>query len=118
MESKKTQLKITIIFLLFIAFVFHLFAFCLYHNLPEGNGEKIFKRIQKGMTLSEIESILGEGVKIPPERLPTHPDYEKGGEKPVVKGDIFYLWDKGEYRVTIGFVEGKVFEKYLWEPSL
>ena len=115
MESKKTQLKITIIFLLFIAFVVHLIAFCLYHDLPPGKGEKIFKTIQKGMTLSEIESILGEGVEIPPERLPMHP--EKEILKPVIKGDIFYLWDKGEYRIIIGFVEGKVFEKYLWEPS-
>jgi hypothetical protein len=88
-----------------------------YHN---------YIKIREGMTLGEVEAILGPGVEIPKSRLPetpdfTEPDPEKRS-KPVVTGEQISRWSKGripgETEIIIGFKDGRVCDKWFWEPSL
>jgi hypothetical protein len=82
-----------------------------------------FKRIQHGMTLSDVQRILGAGKQIRPSEVPSTPTYEHGKKwKPVVSGETFYFWGKRDVRerhfIIIGFREGKVLDTYYFEPEL
>jgi len=71
-------------------------------------------RVRTGMTLGEVEAILGPGEPIKSSQVPL--DYYNG---PVVRGDTFYAWHpKDGTEAVIGFKDRKVYEKWFWAPSL
>src|SRR5438094_6334422 len=59
-----------------------------------------YKRINDGMTLDEVERILGPGQAIQGPPI--------GGGKPVVVGESFYLWRQGYDEIIVAFKDGKV----------
>ena len=76
-----------------------------------------YKKIERGMTLEEVEVLIGRGEKIERLSVPETPD------GPVVTGETFFEWKEtprefGGTRIVIGFVKGKVIAKSYWEPSL
>jgi hypothetical protein len=98
-----------------------------------------YKRINTGMTLTEVESLFGRpgmevqrgalahmvvpkpGVVVPPDPpsgpYPTARTYPTE-LRPFVQGDRFFRWEvAGEY-VLVGFKNGLVHDKYYWRPSL
>jgi hypothetical protein len=103
----------------------------------ESPEEQKFKRIADGMTVEEVEGILGAGEVIPQAevmgyRVPVNPEEEeafrerhrKVGTVPtarehetrnryVVEGDPVYHWRLGSFEVWVAFKDGKVCEKYL-----
>ena len=74
-----------------------------------------FSRVQAGMTLAQVERILGPGHQVPRERVaqvqgPLQADGT--GLKPVVEGDTFFAWTGGGDGFWISFKNGRVKEKY------
>jgi hypothetical protein len=66
------------------------------------------RRVQVGMTLAEVEAILGPGTKV--EGVPHY-----AGDKPVVRGDVFYEWTATQLygeQFIVGFKGGVVFDKW------
>jgi hypothetical protein len=103
-----------------------------------------YQRVQLGMTLPDVEALLGPGTEIGRDRLPVVvrpapgvvvPPDPPGGpyrtvrdypvvEVPVVDGDRFFRWEadapwlqSGAY-IIVAFRDGKVCDKTYWEPSL
>ncbi len=92
-----------------------------------GLTQRKFNRIEYGMTLAEVEEILGPGRELRPHEVP---DIRNG---PVRPGDQVYKWSetrasedngqfktvgRGERRICVAFRNGKVCDKTFWEPSL
>ena len=75
--------------------------------------ERGLAKIKVGMILDEVEAILGPGTKA--EQPP-----EEQGRGPVIHGDHFYRWEscKSGQEIYLAFKNGKVYEKWYWEPSL
>ncbi len=64
-------------------------------------------RVQVGMTLAEVEAILGPGT------LEKGVQYQRGGQ--VVRGDVFYRWTATELNgeeFIVGFEGGVVVDKW------
>jgi hypothetical protein len=97
-----------------------------------------YDKIAVGMTLSEVETLIGPGTEIDRSSLPkthrlkagVHPnrvgpqvtvvDHDLFEIVPVVDGDVFHRWTEnggGSY-VILGFRNGRVCDKWYWEPSL
>jgi hypothetical protein len=72
-------------------------------------------RVKAGMTLAELEAVLGPGQ--PEEAPPGTPDW-KGGSVPLVRGDEFYVWEHGGLEIWVGLRGGKVCDKWFDAPSL
>jgi hypothetical protein len=68
-------------------------------------------RIHLGMTLTEVESILGPGKKCswPP---------TEWGIGPVVKGEQFFVWEDRGMEFWVGLRDGRVCGTWFWAPSL
>jgi hypothetical protein len=81
-----------------------------------------YRRVQVGMTVADVESLLGPGQEIPEEEVPGVPAYvkpmRKGRSAPIIEGDLFYRWDDGYTEVYVGFKGHRVHEKVWLEPSL
>ena len=75
---------------------------------------KYHYRIHTGMTLSEVERVLGPGAK--QDSPPGTPDSR--GIRPLVEGDQYYVWEQDGLEIRIGFKEGRVYGKYFDAPSL
>jgi hypothetical protein len=74
-----------------------------------------YQQIAIGMDLARAESLLGSpGTMTAQRELPRYP------HRYVVQGDTFYEWTDDEYgrRVIVGFVGGRVHDKWYWEPDL
>lgn len=68
-------------------------------------------RIKVGMTLHEVESILGPGTEC------SQPPQTADG--PVIRGEKFYYWKHGNGSdIWIGLREGKVYDKWFWAMPL
>jgi hypothetical protein len=86
----------------------------LFSILGIGFSWKYHYRIKIGLTLAEVENTLGPGEE---RKGPPHtPDGS------VIQGDVFYVWQDdpigGGSAIWLGFREGNVCDKWLWEPSL
>lgn len=86
--------------------------------------EANYERIRPGMTLAEVEHLLGgPGVEVSEPELPrtvdrTVPVDHPRRQKPVVSGDRYIQW-KERYSFIIVSLRGDVVaEKWYWEPSL
>ena len=103
-----------------------------------------YKRVQVGMSVDEVQAILGPGTPIGQEKVPgivvavnpadvdaslerarragrsppTARDYPTR-VKPVVEGDFILQWvnDKTGERILVAFKDGKVCEKDYWDPN-
>jgi hypothetical protein len=82
-----------------------------------------------GMTLEEVEALLGLGEEIEEMYAPHVVDWTQPLDspkrlRPVVCGEKIYRWTDspndgfGDRKVLISFVGGRVKEKWYWEPSL
>ena len=69
-------------------------------------------RLETGMTLEEVEVIMGEGKRLPANEIP------QIGHHPVVNGDEFYTWSDRRGTVYLAFEHGRLASKWYWEPSL
>ena len=108
---------------------------------PDSTHYSNYQRIQEGMTLEEVQTILGPGTEIdlnevpgivvaenPAEELaflqkarregttPTSRSYPTR-VKPVVEGDRVFRWidEKTQERILVAFRNGKVCEKRFWD---
>lgn len=105
-----------------------------------------YKRIQVGMSVDEVQAILGLGTRINQSDVPqievfVNPADEKAAAekmkklgprwttkirdypmrpKPIVEGDLILKWenDRTGARILIAFRDGKVCEKDYWEFDL
>lgn len=101
------------------------FALDAYVNRPGRLCYRNYERIQVGMSLVEVEALLGgTGEEIRRETLPGSPDYNEPvlskRVKPVVTGDKFFRWYESPIgkKVIVGLKDDKVCDKWYWEPSL
>jgi hypothetical protein len=84
-----------------------------------------YHRIRSGMTLAEVEAIMGPGQRISREYVPRVPPYVKpqqGGDfATVVDGDEFYEWNylrTNGPAIYVGFRDGKVSDKHWLQLGL
>ena len=73
-----------------------------------------YKRIENGMTVLEVEALLGPGTEVEKKCIP-----KTTGMIPVVKGDRFYRWEDMEAgtEIFIGLKDNVVCDKWYWEVS-
>lgn len=109
----------------------------------EGPNFRKYQQVQVGMSMAEVEAILGPGTPVGANEVPTvvvainaqDPiDAEERARrqglppptvrdyptrhKPVVEGDIIWQWRDGAEVILVAFKAGKVSEKYYRIPSL
>jgi hypothetical protein len=83
-----------------------------------------FSRIKIGMSLDEVEAILGPGEQISLEHVTQIPGSpyakRKGNLDLVVEGDEFFRWHNSKcgMEIQLGLRDGRVCDKWYWEPSL
>jgi hypothetical protein len=82
-----------------------------------------YERIQVGMTLTEVERLLGAPGEEIDESFVALTNVGDKKTKRVVSGDKYYKWFKDKADVlgawiVISLKNGLVAEKYYWEPSL
>jgi hypothetical protein len=145
MNRRKTLVSVVV--LLMVALPVGLVGACYFWlGRPEfwlGPFYRNYQRIEVGMTLEQVETILGPGQKIHPGDVPTYRrevpppgvKYEPPGptvtayryptkEVPVVEGDRFYRWLEHPDRpnstsfIVVAFRDGKVSGKFYWSYSL
>ena len=74
-----------------------------------------YHRLRVGMTLSDVELILGRGTEIPERFVPIEKPKGMGGPGTlVVHGDRFFEWRRGSLEIVVGFRDGRVIEKSYW----
>lgn len=74
-----------------------------------------FDKIQAGMTLAQVEEILGEGDR---RQYPPGLRENDGNLRSAVEGDEFWVWnDPYGAAIWVGIRDGVVCDKYLWIPS-
>jgi hypothetical protein len=73
-----------------------------------------YGKIRPGMTVSEVEAILGSGQELEGKYVP----YTHTG--PVSSGERFFKWEDRTTarKVWVGIRSGRVCDKWYWEPSL
>jgi hypothetical protein len=102
-----------------------------------------YQRIKRGMTLEEVEAILGPGTEIdfreipeivvavdPAEERADHRKASRGRTdptsrpyptrlRPVVMGQEVFRWvdDRIRERILVAFKDGKVCETHFWDPN-
>jgi len=80
-----------------------------------------YERIHPGMSLAEVEQLLGEpGESVEEQYVPHVVDrsVEPRREKPVIRGEQYFQWRKGSLCIIIGLEDGVVAEKYFNEHCL
>jgi hypothetical protein len=86
--------------------------------------ERGFEKIEIGMRLEEVQAILGLGEHISAEHVtqaPGSPDAKRRGNLDlVIDGNEFYRWADAtrNRRIEVGTRNGRVCDKFYWEPSL
>jgi hypothetical protein len=70
-----------------------------------------YRRISKGMSIAEVDDLLGSTGKEVPASLLLN-------QKPVVSGERYFRWDAGIRQVYVSLNNDVVAEKYYWSPSL
>jgi len=76
-----------------------------------------YERIHNGMSLGDVEKILGKGTQKTESEVPSLRD-EKDVRK-AVEGKEFYDWRfKDDEDIWIGVSDGRVISKYYYFPSL
>ena len=117
------------------------FYYCL---VADSRDYSNYKRIQVGMSVDEVQAILGPGTTVGQREVPgivvaVNPGDEPASEerarragrspptardyptriKPVVEGDTILRWVNGETgeRILVAFRDGKVCEKHYWDPN-
>lgn len=75
-----------------------------------------YTRIKNGMTLREVETLLGPGTETERQYVPT----TSPTREPVVYGDRFYSWKDVQTgkEIFVGVKDGVVCDKWYWEPDL
>jgi hypothetical protein len=76
-------------------------------------------RIRVGMTLEDVESLLGPGEELPVRLVPKSEKRTVDGHVTtmIVEGERFFRWYGELTTVYIGFKDNKVYEKKCFELS-
>ena len=72
-----------------------------------GNLESQFEKITDGMTLAEVEAIIGPGEQLP------SPSFTVEGKEDA----IGYRWTDGDYAILLDFHEGRVVSRAEQNPD-
>lgn len=112
-ERPARGLMLGIYFLLFLV-LFPLWGLPLYFHLAFLRPHPLkvqYDQIEVGMTLAEVEEILGPGT--PVENVPENRD------GPIVTGDALFLWEepRSGVRIHMGFLKGKVLGTDYFQPE-
>lgn len=98
-----------------------IFLLCMLSLPPRMNSavsRADFERITVGMTLPQVEAILGPGTKVSGGGFVN----DSGTVRPAVTGSSYYQWPESifgnNYIVVALDDDGKVCDKYLWEAAL
>jgi hypothetical protein len=84
---------------------------------PEEIDYRAYQKIQKGATLQEVRAVFGPGKRLDVKAVPVGRFETKSGTriKPLVEGDLLYVWDRNRHKIYIGFDEdGKLVSKFFW----
>jgi hypothetical protein len=89
-------------------------------NCPPGQITRCnFEKIRDGMTMSEVQALLGKG-EVRAESPESSELDERTGKfvwKPIVTGVEVFLWEiPSQRRILVGFQDGRVCSKDFWEP--
>jgi hypothetical protein len=87
--------------------------FCICQGGPmigAANGLYYSSRVRNGMTLKEVESVMGG----PGQQHDSPPGTRDG---PVVQGDEFYEWHPTGVEFWVGFRNGRVCDKWYTVPN-
>jgi hypothetical protein len=80
-----------------------------------------YLRIQKGMTLDEVEHLLGRGREINGSNIPQSPSFSEPiperRAQPVVRGDRCFVWETESLEIYVGVTENVVQSKWYWMMS-
>jgi hypothetical protein len=82
-----------------------------------------YQRVQPGMTLGEVERLLGRpGTEVPESALETVVDRNVPAghprrDRPVISGERYLRWDQGSGYIFISLRGDRVAEKWYWEPG-
>ena len=134
---RKALLLITVLSLVLLGLVYVCFP-------KESRDFANYKEVRVGMSVEEVEAILGPGAPVKQEEVPSivvpvNPQdavdslerAKKSGAtpptardyptriKPVVEGDYILQWKNSETweRIIVAFKDGKVCEKYYYDPN-
>jgi hypothetical protein len=83
-----------------------------------------YERIQTGMTLDEVERVLGHpGREVRESELERTVDWNlpvghPRRVKPVISGEHYFRWEKGSGYIIVSLRGGVVAEKWYWESNL
>jgi hypothetical protein len=86
-----------------------------------------YDRLQLGMTVPEVEAILGPGEEVPEDRMPGVPPHVRpmrdGRFAPLVEGERFFRWQEQHEgfpprTIWVGVRGGKVCDKMFHQFSL
>ena len=84
---------------------------CAYRSLPSSK----FNRIQQGMSISEVNAVLGTGKKLSRSQLPLVQSKNNDEPIPIISGDEFWFWGTDRLgwhaEIYIGLRNGKVCDK-------
>jgi hypothetical protein len=109
MDRRAFSSQVVAVLFLVLPWIVPLGFWCYLNPVPGWVTEWRFYRIRKGMTLPQVQRILGPGEARSAVLRPTR----RGGMKPVVRGDQCYLWEPHDYRdIWVGFRDGKVCDKW------
>jgi hypothetical protein len=71
-----------------------------------------YDKIQEGMTLAEVESLLGKGKLVPlTDQVPAGPAQAQEIARLQAEGLETYLWESGDKMVKVQFQRGKMVRK-------
>jgi hypothetical protein len=110
MITKKTYLQIAVGFVVLSALGWTLF-FVNMAIINHVNFPKRYDRIAEGMTVQEVELLLGPGAPVVREDVPR--DLDDPAE-PVVDGETLLLWARGKQRIVVAFTKGRVVDHHYW----
>lgn len=83
-----------------------------------------YERIRPGMTVAEVERLLGApGAEVRERELPGVVNWDVPVDHPkrikaVVTGERCLRWERGDSYIVVSLRREKVAEKWYWEPSL
>jgi hypothetical protein len=89
----------------------------LWYYLEETRFYRKYTRIHLGMTIKDVEGILGKGQNHQKEDVPVG-RFPGGTIVPVVVGERFINWEYKFKTIWVGMRNGEVVSKWYWEPSL
>jgi hypothetical protein len=118
-EKTRRQRSLLVLFILFVLALVVPFTLIALFDQPGRFSRNNYLRIHNGMTLAEVQALLGSpGEELPRKTLFTSPD----PREPPLTGDQVFRWrPPGNYSgscVLVGLTDGKVCDKRIYPNGL